>query len=764
MNSESMKPGRNDPCPCASGEKYKHCCGVLSVAVLPPEKLALSEIGALVALIEQNRLTEAEHRARTLLRTFPTVGMLWKVISVALLRQGKDALHALRRTAELMWYDAEAHGNLGMALHDRGLWPEALASLQRALAIKPHEVEVLVAAANAMKALGRAREAVLLYQRALEQSPQLLEAHNNLGNAFLALGQIDDAAGCYRRALAIKPQDAQVQCNLGNALRLLGRLDEAIASSRQALVLDPTLSIAHNNLGLSLATSGQPKEAVASFRQALLLNPRDVEAQNNLGNVLRDLGERRDALAVYRRAIELDPQRAEGHCNLGNVQLEFGRINDAAVSFRRAVALQPRYAPAHMSLAAALRLQHRTIDAEASCQAALAIDPNLVEALCLLGELHADRGQFAAAEEIFQRAVAINPDFAFAFFSIAKHRKMTRDDIAWLKGAEALIAKPLLLGHEICLRYALGKYFDDVGQYDDAFGHYRQANELTKRFGSQYDPAKLTARVDLIINTFDAAFLRQRRAETSPSELPVLIVGMPRSGTLLTEQILAVHPDVFGAGELNFWQTAFTAYEAAGAGSAVAADLIPGMARDYLDQLTERSGAAPRAVDKMPANFLYLGLIHAAFPRARIIHMQRHPIDTCLSIYFQNFIDMGQHANDLAALAHYYSEYVRSMNHWRAVLPATALLEISYEALIADQEGITRRMLEFIGVPWNAKCMDFHQEDRSIITASKWQVRQKIDAASTGRWKNYERFLGPLRRLTDLPAASYEKTLGSSES
>jgi tetratricopeptide (TPR) repeat protein len=757
MNKAGVKPGRNDPCPCGSGKKHKRCCGLETIAASPPAMLDSREIDALVALVHQDRLSDAEHKARGLLTRHPNAGILWKILGVTLLRQGKDALQVLRRTAELMPQDAEAHGNLGAALHDQERWADALASLRRALAIKLDDVESLVDAANAMKALGRAREAVPLYLRALRLRPRLVEAQNNLGNAFLELGQYHDAAGCFRLALEVKPDGAQIHCNLGNALRQLGLLDEAVASSRRAIALDPTLSVAHNNLGLILAALGQREAAVASYRQALLLNPSYVEALNNLGNVLRDLGLRREAVLQYARAIELEPGRAESHCNLGIVLSEFRPIDEAVAHYAQALALQPEYAPAHLSLGKALRLQGRAVDAELSCQAALAIDPNYVEALSLLGELRADRGQFSAAEELFQRAIAINPDFPFAFSSIATHRKMTSDNGAWLKGAEALLAKRLPLGHEISLRYALGKYFDDIRQYDEAFSNYRQANELTKRYGSNYHKAKLTGRFDEIISRFDAAFMRRCQAPASASELPVFIIGMPRSGTSLTEQILASHPAVFGAGEVTFWDAAFIAYKKAGlesnaAGTPAGANLMPGMAGDYLERLTSLSGGALRVVDKMPANFLYAGLIHAALPQARIIHMQRHPIDTCLSIYFQNFFDVGPYANDLDNLAHYYSEYIRVTNHWRAVLPSTTLLEIPYEALIEDQEGWTRRMLDFIGLPWDPQCLDFHQTDRVVITASKWQVRQKIHTASAGRWRNYEKFVGPLQRLMNLPA------------
>jgi len=756
-----MKPGRNDPCPCGSGQKYKRCCGLEPAAVAALQTLSPHEIGALVAMIDQDRLSEAEQQARALLNIHRNDGMLWKILSVALVRQGKDALAALRRTTELMPHDAEAHSNLGAALHDRGEWGEALVSLRRALEIQPHDVRALVDAANATKALGRAPESVAFYQRALQIDPRSGEAQNNLGNAFLETGQCAEAVVCYRHALEIKPDDAEIHCNLGNALRQLGQLHEAISCSQRAIALDPGLSIAHNNLGLSLAALGRREEAIASYRQALVLNPGYVEALNNLGNVLPEVGGRREAVALLRKAIDLDPGRAESHRNLGNVLFEFRRSDEAAASYRRALALEPRHALAHAGLGAALRMQGRATEAEASCRAALAIDPNSVAALSLLGELRADRGQFSEAEALFHRAITIDPGYPFAFYSLAMNRKMTSDDTAWLKGTEALLATRLPLRHEISLRYALGKYFDDIKQYDEAFSNYRQANELTKRYGVNYDRAALTERVDRVINSFDAASIRQYQSGGHISERPVFIVGMPRSGTSLTEQILASHPAVFGAGELAFWQTAFAAYESAELKSQACASLIPGLARDYLDRLTALSGDAQRVVDKMPLNFMNVGLICAAFPRARIIHLRRHPIDTCLSIYFQYFSHLHPYANDLGNLAHYYGEYVRITNHWRDALPGTTLLEIPYEALIADQEGWTRRMLDFIGLPWDPKCLDFHQTDRTVITLSKWQVRQKIHAASAGRWRNYEEYVGPLRQLVNLVNTNRQRSGGS---
>ena len=607
----------------------------------------------------------------------------------------------------------------------------------------PQDLDCLIEAADATRALGRARDAVALYQKALLRDPKRIEALNNLGNAYLELAQFADATACYQNAVQQRPEDVQILCNLSHAQRRLGRLDAALACSARAIAIERGSSMAHHHHGLVLAELGRREEAAVSFAQALALDSRSIETINQLGNVLRDLGRRRESLALYARAVELAPQRAEHHWNLGTLLFELRRTEEAAKSYREALALDPHYAPAHLSLGLALRQQRRPAEAEASCQAALALDPGYVEALSFLGELRADQGRFSDAEELFQRSVAIAPEFAFAYFSIATHRKMTTDDAAWLRGAQTLLAKPLPLAHEISLHYAFGKYFDDLKQYEQAFEHYRAANELTKRYGSIYDREKLTQTADRLIETF-----QRPGPALEGSDLPVFIVGMPRSGTSLAEQILASHPQVFGAGELPFWGTAYGEYR-----QAKPADrprLLERLAQDYLAQLAAVSAGERRVIDKMPANFLYAGLIHAAFPRARIIHLQRHPIDTCLSIYFQNFLSMGPYANDFADLAHYYGQYVRLMNHWRKVLPASALLEVPYEGLVADLQGWTRRMLDFIDLPWDVRCLDFHKTERTVITASKWQVRQQISSASAGRWRNYEKFVAPLQHLNAL--------------
>ena len=725
-------------------------------------------IGRLLAMLRQGRAGETERQAKALLESSPDSGTVWKIVGVALEQQGKEALPALRRAVELLPEDAEAHRNLGAALHARGLTLEAVASLRRALELEPRDFKVLIVTANSLCALGQAREAVPLYQRALALEPRSAEAQNNLGNALQELGESAQAAGCYRLALAVKPDDAETLCNLSNALRRLGHLGEARECSQRAIALQPRLGPAHTSLGLTLAALGLRAEAVASLREALRLEPRSVEALNNLGNALRERGEHREAAALHRTAVALDPQRADTHLSLGNALYGLGLAAASEASLRRALELRPRYPAAQLALAAALRAQGRGAEAQAICRGVLAAEPELVAALSLLADLHADCGEFAEAQELLRRALELDADFAPAFVSIAAQRRMTREDNEWLRGAAGLLEKPLPLEHEIGLRYALGKYFDDLKQYDTAFGRYREANELCKRHQAPYDRSQLASQVKRIIAHCDPAFARAAHPGASSAELPVFIIGMPRSGTSLAEQILASHPDVSGAGEVNFWGQAFRVLASGSPGSEAVArhggsesattaatkpdtSAFAELAREYLALLGERADRAARVVDKMPANFLYAGVIHAVFPRARIVHMRRDRLDTCLSVYFQNFFHLHPWASDLDDLVHYYRQYLRVTGYWRTVLPRTTLLEVPYEALIADQEHWTRRMLDFIGLTWEPRCLDFHQTRRTVITASRWQVRQKINAVSIGRWRNYERHLGPLRQL--LPPA-----------
>jgi tetratricopeptide (TPR) repeat protein len=597
------------------------------------------------------------------------------------------------------------------------------------------------------------------YAEVEETAWELVRRHPNSGHVWKILGlslwrQGKDPLDALEYAAKQLPDDAEAHTNLGNALRLRGRPDDALSRHRRAIDITPGYAEAHNNLGSALQDLGRLDEAAASYRRAAELKPDFAMAHANLANALLDLAQPPAAAASYRRALQLNPDSVAVLIGLGSALRDLGQTDAAEASYRRALHLQPNSAELHHNLAVLLRMQNRTAEAEASCRKALELNAALVAAIVLLAKLLADRGDFKEAERLLGHAIEIEPNSAQAWSGIPSLRRMTLDDIGWLTEAQRIADRHPPPRQEAHLRYALGKYFDDVRDFARAFADYRRANELTKRCQAPHDRQHLAQFVRRIARLHDGEWVNRTRINSNASPRPVFIVGMPRSGTTLAEQILASHPAVFGAGELPFWGVSLARCLSGdsnggggGGGGGNAESAIGALAGGYMRLIGELSAEAVCVIDKMPANFLSIGLIHAALPNARIIHMRRNPIDTCLSVYFQDFEAAYSYASDLGDLAHCYAEYVGIMGHWRSILRAGTILDVPYEGLVEDPEQWTREMLRFIGLPWDARCMQFHQTSRTVSTVSGWQVRQAINSSSVGRWRNYEQFVGPLLEL-----------------
>jgi tetratricopeptide (TPR) repeat protein len=460
-----VNPGRNSPCPCGSGKKYKECCGRIahtaSVATQPQPEHAIpaEDMAQLATLMNAGRVMELEVAAKRLTDTYPHVGVIWQLLAVALSAQHKDSLAALQTAANLLPDDAVAQLNLG----------------------------------NALARLQRKDEAMTCFRKAVQLNPDLVQAHHSLGNALYESGQFASAIPCYQRVLALQPTFAEAHGSLGSALSALGRLNEAIASYQQALRLAPEL----------------------------------VEVHVNLGNALRELAQLDDAIACYETALQLRPDLLQ----------------------------------CHTSIATALRLQANTDAAELRCQHALTLHPDDNSALIVLAEIRADQGRFVEAEQLFKQVIDNDPHITEAWSSLTRIRKLTLADGPLMQVAQSVANSSMPARKELYVRYALGKYCDDIKEYDQAFSHYHRANELSKLVRPEHSQLQVTRDVDLMINYFDRAFFAQQSHSGNPSTRPVFIVGMLRSGTSLTEQILASHPAIVGAGELPFWGRAAAAFD-----------------------------------------------------------------------------------------------------------------------------------------------------------------------------------------------------------
>jgi tetratricopeptide (TPR) repeat protein len=326
---------------------------------------------------------------------------------------------------------------------------------------------------------------------------------------------------------------------------------------------------------------------------------------------------------------------------------------------------------------------------------------------------------------------------------------MTDADAPWLKRAEELANGATTPRDESRIHYAIGKYYDDLGDFKRAFRAIRRANELQKLAVDPYDYDAHTRLVDDLKRTYTREVLTDVRAAASDSQRPVFVVGMPRSGTSLVEQIIATHPRAAGAGELGYWSSAMQRFDTELRNQPVVAALKQKLSVEYLRILQQDAPDAARIVDKATFNAEYLGVIHAVFPNARIIYLRRDPIDVCLSCYFNRMPEDMNFAMDLADLAHYYREHQRLVSHWRGVLPEGTLLDVPYAELVKDQAGWSRRIIEFLGLDWDERCLDFQNTERAVRTASYRQVRQGMYQSSIGRWRNYQKYLGPILELRD---------------
>jgi tetratricopeptide (TPR) repeat protein len=490
---------------------------------------------------------------------------------------------------------------------------------------------------------------------------------------------------------------------------------------------------------------GAYAQAVVHYQELLELQPDNPEALCNLGVAFFSLGRYEEAERCYRQSLEINPLSAETLCNLAAVLQ--GNALETEKYLRRALQINPKKAEARSKLGLVLTIAGRLREAKAAFKKALKLDPRQAEALLGLGQIARSEGLFEEAESFIKRALKIAPNLPGAWAAMPTLRRMTIADSDWLKKAEEIAGSEIALWQEAELRFAIGKYCDDVDDFERAFKNYRRANELLKTVAQKHDREAHSNFAGDMIRSHSREALARAADSGSASMKPVFVLGMPRSGTSLVEQIIASHPSAKGAGELQFWLDTGRANEGELRQGILGEPARKKLAEDYLAILALHGPEALRVVDKAVFNCDYIGLLHSVFPKARIVYMRRDPIDICLSCYFQNFLTGLRFTMDLSDLADYYRVHQRLMNHWLTALPAGTVLEVPYEGLVADQVAWTHKILDFLELEWDDRCLSFYQTEHTVNTASAWQVRQKIYSRSVERWRRYEKFIGPLKGL-----------------
>jgi tetratricopeptide (TPR) repeat protein len=668
----------------------------------------------------------------------------------------------------------------------QGRLPEAERVLRQILRVQPQHAYALHLLGVIAHQAGKPALAIDLINEAIKYNGDIALFHSNLGEMYRQAGRLDDALRHGERAVALDPRTVAAHGNLGIACYDRKDYNRAEACQRQALSLDPQFAPALNNMGSICRARKKPDEAMDWYRKAIAANPQHVESLSNLGAVLLEEERADEAVEPLQQALRISPNHAEALCNLGMVRNAQDQHDAALPLFRKALQIRPDYAEAYIGLA---RFHHekehlaeaercarravelapqkpemcsqlgsiytemaRSDEARAMFEKALVIDPECHEALLGLGHLCMEHGDMDKAQALFRQALALKQDSLPARFHLAQVRKVATGDanLAALEAAEQAArdpAHPLSPKKWITLHFALGKCYDDSKQYDQAFPHFLEGCRL-KRATYHYDANEVTQHFDSIMRTFDPHTIERLRGAGDASKVPIFVLGMPRSGTTLTEQILASHPDVHGAGELpDLLAIAQRPVNGVGFPENILAlnpAQLTAWGADYVAGLRLHAPKAKHITDKMPANFFAIGLIHLMLPHAKIIHVNRNPVDTCLSCFTRLFNRKQNQTYDLAELGRYYVDYARLMNHWRTVLPADAFIDVQYEAIVADPEAQARRLLDYCGLEWNAACLDFHKHQRSIRTASVTQVRQPVYQSSVERWRHYEKHLGPL--------------------
>jgi len=604
------------------------------------------------------------------------------------------------------------------ALSDRALQRYQEGQLQQAQELcerilrQQHRPDAILILAKISHEQREFKVAVKRYQQFLEIIPDHASTHFHLGVVFEELGQTERAIGHYEQSIIISASDAAVHACLGNAYSKLRRWQEAIET----------------------------------YQQVLVMRADDVGTMIKLGNALTGAQLFAGSIRMYEQALTIRPDDAVVHRHLGASLQRMGQTKRAMESFEHALRLRPEYVGVRVELAQLLRQLGNPKEAIVLLEGAIDLKPDSVEAHLSLASTYRQLGQTKFAIEQLQQILAVRPVCGEAYYHISTIR--SKQEL--IPVVEKILDDPKLSkGDAIYCHFALGNFFNSGESFDRAFEHFLKANTL-QRETFTYDAKENSNTVDRLIAVYSKGFFQDKRQFGSASKLPVFIVGMPRSGTTLIEQILSSHALVHGAGETEAFpgvnrsmaEQLNYAGPAPECMSLIDGEIVEEYSARYLQELMLHCPTAARITDKSPMNFVRIGLIKTLFPDARIIHCQRNPLDTCISLFFHCFPHLTC-SFELTELGQMYLDYQRLMSHWQNLFPGE-IFTVRYEELVVDQERVSRQLVDYLGLDWDEQCVDFHNNDRNVLSPSNLQVRQPMFKSSMNRWKLYENHLQPL--------------------
>ena len=636
----------------------------------------------------------------------------------------------------------EAYNNLGIALASLDEKEEALKIWEKALEYNPTSHDVFLNMGNTLRELGRPTESEEYCNKALELAPDHPKALFNLGNALRDQGKLKKAEDAYRKAVESKPDFVDAYNNLTLILIQMLRYKEALTSARYVIAFEPEHAVAYGYQALILKELGKLKEAEESARKSLQINPDSADSKVELADILYLSDKYSEAETLFDEVMEELSDSYYLYLKLSGVLERQNKIDEALDAVKKALELSPETPEIYYRKAMILFMSGNIEEADKALDKALEIKPDFSVALGIKSEILQSRGEMDKALEVARQGLDLGDDVPSVFLTLSKVKKFKdKKDPDFLKMKE-IEKSPAPKGYSqvTSLHFALFKAHQDMGEYEDAFKHLKIGND-TRRANVVYDRTMQHTAFDNLKKIYTKDFFSNMEGLGHDSDVPIFIVGMPRSGTTLTEQIISSHPDVFGGGELSFISDIDKEI------GAPTPENCKQIGEEYVKRvraISEESAKARKITDKMPGNYLRLPSIITGMPNAKIIHCRRNPMDTCLSCYKQLFARGHYWSYNLDEMAEHYTVYHSIMEYWRETLPENSFLEIDYEQTVDDFENQARRLLDFVEMEWDDACLTPHKTKRSVMTASKGQVIQPIYKTSVEAWRRYEEQLSPL--------------------